>query len=99
MPSMSAENYSRQGLFALREGRHKAAADLFRQALDLDKERNRRTPEMRYLSYYGLSLAKAGLSTQFALKACRRDGIERVTIEELERIRERMPTPKLFGGR
>jgi radical SAM protein with 4Fe4S-binding SPASM domain len=29
--------------------------------------------------------------------SCRRNGIERVTIEELERIRARMPTPKMFG--
>jgi len=29
--------------------------------------------------------------------SCRRNGISRVTAEELERIRARMPTPKLFG--
>jgi radical SAM protein with 4Fe4S-binding SPASM domain len=29
--------------------------------------------------------------------SCRRNGISRVTIEELERIRARMPTPKFFG--
>jgi hypothetical protein len=28
---------------------------------------------------------------------CRKNGIERVTVEELERIRSRMPTPKMFG--
>ncbi len=28
---------------------------------------------------------------------CHKAGIPRVTVEELERIRERMPTPKLFG--
>jgi hypothetical protein len=27
---------------------------------------------------------------------CRKNGLERVTVEELERIRARMPTPKLF---
>jgi radical SAM protein with 4Fe4S-binding SPASM domain len=30
---------------------------------------------------------------------CRKNGIDRVTVEELERIRARMPTPKLFGTR
>ncbi|HXW07677.1 MAG TPA: radical SAM protein [Vicinamibacterales bacterium] len=30
--------------------------------------------------------------------SCRRNGIDRVTVEELERIRARMPTPKLFAG-
>jgi radical SAM protein with 4Fe4S-binding SPASM domain len=29
--------------------------------------------------------------------SCRRNGISHVTIEELERIRARMPTPKIFG--
>ncbi len=29
--------------------------------------------------------------------SCRRNGISRVTAEELERIRARMPTPKMFG--
>ena len=31
--------------------------------------------------------------------SCRKNGISRVTAEELERIRERMPTPKIFGQR
>jgi radical SAM protein with 4Fe4S-binding SPASM domain len=29
--------------------------------------------------------------------SCRKGGLERVTVEELERIRARMPTPKIFG--
>jgi radical SAM protein with 4Fe4S-binding SPASM domain len=29
--------------------------------------------------------------------SCRRNGLDRVTVEELERIRARMPTPKMFG--
>jgi radical SAM protein with 4Fe4S-binding SPASM domain len=29
--------------------------------------------------------------------SCRKSGLERVTVEELERIRARMPTPKMFG--
>jgi hypothetical protein len=29
--------------------------------------------------------------------SCRRHGIGRVTAEELEKIRARMPTPKIFG--
>jgi hypothetical protein len=28
---------------------------------------------------------------------CRKSGLDRVTVEELERIRARMPTPKMFG--
>jgi radical SAM protein with 4Fe4S-binding SPASM domain len=30
-------------------------------------------------------------------ESCRRNGISRVTAEELEKIRARMPTPKMFG--
>jgi radical SAM protein with 4Fe4S-binding SPASM domain len=29
--------------------------------------------------------------------SCRRNGLDRVTVEELEKIRARMPTPKMFG--
>ena len=29
--------------------------------------------------------------------SCRKTGLDRVTVEELERIRARMPTPKIFG--
>jgi AdoMet-dependent heme synthase len=30
---------------------------------------------------------------------CRKNGLDRVTVEELEKIRARMPTPKMFGQR
>jgi AdoMet-dependent heme synthase len=30
--------------------------------------------------------------------SCRKRGLDRVTVEELEAIRARMPTPKMFGG-
>ena len=29
--------------------------------------------------------------------SCRKQGLGRVTVDELERIRARMPTPKMFG--
>jgi hypothetical protein len=38
-----------------------------------------------------------GMVTRAVEESCRRNGIDRVTVEELERIRARMPTPKLFG--
>ena len=31
-------------------------------------------------------------------ESCRKNGLDRVTVEELERIRARMPTPKMFGA-
>jgi hypothetical protein len=30
-------------------------------------------------------------------ESCRKSGLDRVTVEEIERIRARMPTPKIFG--
>jgi radical SAM protein with 4Fe4S-binding SPASM domain len=32
-------------------------------------------------------------------ESCRKNGLDRVTVEELDRIRARMPTPKMFGQR
>ena len=38
-----------------------------------------------------------GMVVRAVEDSCRKNGISRVTIEELERIRARMPTPKMFG--
>src|SRR4029079_18969148 len=38
-----------------------------------------------------------GMVTRAVEDSCRKSGLERVTVEELERIRARMPTPKMFG--
>ena len=38
-----------------------------------------------------------GMVVRAVEESCRKNGIGRVTAEELERIRARMPTPKLFG--
>ena len=38
-----------------------------------------------------------GMVVKAVEDSCRRNGIDRVTAEELERIRARMPTPKIFG--
>ena len=37
-----------------------------------------------------------GMVTKAVEDACRKDGLQRVTVEELERIRARMPTPRMF---
>ena len=39
-----------------------------------------------------------GMVVKAVEDSCRRNGLDRVTIEELERIRARMPTPKMFGS-
>jgi len=38
-----------------------------------------------------------GMVVRAVEESCRKSGISRVTAEELERIRARMPTPKIFG--
>ena len=38
-----------------------------------------------------------GMVLRAVEESCRKNGISRVTTEELERIRARMPTPKIFG--
>jgi hypothetical protein len=39
-----------------------------------------------------------GMVVRAVEESCRKSGLDRVTVEELERIRARMPTPKLFGS-
>ena len=38
-----------------------------------------------------------GMVVEAVEESCRKNGLDRVTVEELERIRARMPTPKMFG--
>jgi hypothetical protein len=39
-----------------------------------------------------------GMVVKAVEDSCRRNGLDRVTAEELEKIRARMPTPKIFGA-
>jgi hypothetical protein len=39
-----------------------------------------------------------GMVVRAVEDTCRRNGLDRVTVDELERIRARMPTPKMFGS-
>ena len=38
-----------------------------------------------------------GMVVKAVEDSCRKNGLDRVTVEALERIRARMPTPKIFG--
>jgi radical SAM protein with 4Fe4S-binding SPASM domain len=38
-----------------------------------------------------------GMVVRAVEESCRKSGLDRVTVDELERIRARMPTPKMFG--
>jgi radical SAM protein with 4Fe4S-binding SPASM domain len=39
-----------------------------------------------------------GMVVRAVEETCRKSGLDRVTVDELERIRARMPTPKIFGS-
>jgi len=71
MPILSAENQFKKGLTALVDHNYKDATVFFKRAIDVYLARNRRKPDLRYLSYYGLSLARAGMSTTEAISICR----------------------------
>ena len=38
-----------------------------------------------------------GMVVRAVEESCRKNGVSQVTVDELERIRARMPTPKMFG--
>jgi hypothetical protein len=38
-----------------------------------------------------------GMVVRAVEDSCRKNGLDRVTVDELDRIRARMPTPKFFG--
>ena len=39
-----------------------------------------------------------GMVVRAVEETCRKNGHSRVTVDELEKIRARMPTPKIFGS-
>jgi tetratricopeptide (TPR) repeat protein len=70
MPILSAENHFRQGLAHLADGDALGASQEFHQAIQIERQRHVRRPQMRYVSYYGLSLAMAHGPTQESILAC-----------------------------
>ena len=70
MPILAAENCFKKGLVALAEGRPAEASAMFEAAMVIERERSVSRPQMRYLSYYGLSLAQTKRPTRQAIKAC-----------------------------
>jgi len=65
-----AEQHFSKGLAALAGERPLEAADCFLAAMQAEAGDGARRPDMRYLSYYGLSLAKASYATASAVQAC-----------------------------
>ena len=70
MPILSAENSFRRGLAALVDADPTAAADHFQAAILIEVQHGVRRPQMRYLSYYGLSQAQARGATPHVIQAC-----------------------------
>jgi tetratricopeptide (TPR) repeat protein len=73
----AAEDSFRRGLEALHAGRGIEALALFEAALELEKKLGQGRPQARYLSYYGLCLAREGGNLQEGIKFCR----EAITLE------------------
>ena len=67
----AAETRFQRGLAALGDGRGLEALALFEAALELDRRLGARTPQARYLSYYGLSLARDGSHLREGVDFCR----------------------------
>jgi len=71
MPLQDAEQFFRRGVACLADDRAAEAARHFLSSIQLEREHGVRRPEMRYLSYFGLSLALAGGSVEEAVRTCR----------------------------
>ena len=70
MNILDAENCFKKGLAAMVDGHLDRAAALFKSAMQIERQRGARRPQMRYLSYYGLSMARAHGVTPAAIDAC-----------------------------
>ncbi len=70
MPILEAENHFRKGLVALVDGNPGEAAVQFQSAIQIERQRAVATPQMRYVSYYGLSLARSRGPSAEAIQAC-----------------------------
>ena len=70
MPILSAENSFRRGLVALVDGDPGSAADHFHAPILIEVQHGVTRPQMRYLSYYGLSRAQAQGATAQTIQAC-----------------------------
>jgi tetratricopeptide (TPR) repeat protein len=70
MSILAAENSFRRGLTALVDGDPTAASDCFQSAILTEVQHGVKRPQMRYLSYYGLSRAQAFGANIQAIQAC-----------------------------
>jgi tetratricopeptide (TPR) repeat protein len=67
----AAETRFQRGLEALDAGRGLEALALFEAAIEVERRLGARTPQARYLSFYGLSLATEGGQPREGAELCR----------------------------
>jgi len=67
----AAETRFQRGLQAQKDGRGLEALALFEAALELERRLGARTPQARYLSYYGLALARDAGQLREGAEFCR----------------------------
>lgn len=67
----AAETRFQRGLMALRDGRSLEALALFEAALELERRLGAPAPQARYLSYYGLCLARERHQPREGAELCR----------------------------
>ena len=67
----AAETRFQRGLTAQQDGRGLEALALFEAALELERRLGGRTPQARYLSYYGLALARDAGQIRDGAELCR----------------------------
>ncbi len=70
MNILTAENYFRKGLTSLVDDDPTVASECFQSAILTEVQRGVKRPQMRYLSYYGLSRAQAFGATPQSIQAC-----------------------------
>lgn len=76
MTLSSPEESYRKGRRALAQRKPLQAAKYFREAISRERELGVMRPQMRYLSYFGLSMAMAHKPTHEALGCCERAAAE-----------------------
>jgi tetratricopeptide (TPR) repeat protein len=69
---VTPEDHFRDGLSALGTGRPAEAADHFQHAISTEKNLGAVRPQMRYVSFYGLSMALSKRSLHAAVDLCER---------------------------
>lgn len=87
---MTPEEHFREGITALGAGRSSEAVDHFHRAVAAEKRLGADRPNMRYISFYGLSLALSKRATRTAIELCEkaaaRDSFDSVLLLNLGKV-------------